>query len=220
MIYATSFFFAIHLSAFRTYLCAIHIAVSMSFVMISFGRRLDNLMGGEDEKLNVSFGNKIQAYFYMQRWEYDGWILASIHWTWTIINQIKYMYNLNELVKRVCLQIIGVSKMRDGKAPLQLPYPNVSKVSKVEKQPQRLFLFSHQCFSPSFIPMPAGPTALFVIRILGPPSMRTEKTNCSTLSFRESSSLSFFQSPIIPPITHSLLIDPYPHHQSAPKPIS
>ena len=159
--------------------------------MISFGRRLDNLMGGEDEKLNVSFGNKIQAYFYMQRWEYDGWILAGIHWTWPMNNQIKYMYNLNESVNRLCLQVFGVSKMRDGKAPLQLPYPKVSKLSKVEKQPQRLFLFSHQCFSPSFIPMLARPTALFVMRMPGPPLMRTETTNCST-PFFPFITLSFF----------------------------
>ena len=45
------------------------------------------------------------------------WILVSIHWTWTRNSQIKYMYNLNESVNRVCLHFIGVSKMHDGKVP-------------------------------------------------------------------------------------------------------
>ena len=103
-----SFFFVIHSSAFRTYLCAIHIAILVSFVMISFGRQLNDSMGGEDKSLDVSLGNNILACFLHEVME-KRWILVNIHWTWTRNNQIRYMYNFNELVKRVCLQDIGVS---------------------------------------------------------------------------------------------------------------
>ena len=132
-------------------------------------------------------------------------------------NQIKYMYNLNESVNRVCLQVIGVSKMRDGKSSSAGAIPQCFQTIQGRAAASKeLFFLSHQCFSPSFIPMPARPTTLFVMRIVRS-SLHEHGNNqlyhpfpFVTLSF-----LSFFQS-----ITHiSPITRPYNHLSLSPPPI-